>query len=270
MSNRRRLLTAIAALGVAVTVVLGNGAGTYATFSDFGNVDGNTASAAIWETNPPTACGNLSNYDKVIYVDAPGGYVHYQPAITTILGWTHPRVIIVTGGNAIINASLGDCIVTGPDLTKVIDPGLASHVFLGSGDSECSGLITLWFFVPCGGIPFGYKPVPVTLTAPLHTSLLITTSTDTDDQSDTPTPDSPTPTTSAPSSTHSPTGGATSSDADSPTPTQSATSADPGTPSDTGQSTGPSAPTDTPTSATPTDQSTPAAGSAAAGGGEAP
>jgi len=250
--RRRRTIAALGAVGAAASLALGGAPGTYAAFSDFGVVKGNTATASIWETNPPAACGDVTKYGEVKYVDAPGGYVHYHLAIPEILGWTKPRIIIVTGGDAVIHASLGDCIVTGPGTTKVIGPALASHVFLGSGTSLCSGVLTPWWFVNCAGFPYYYGPTPLTLAAPLKSPLVLTTTTQDSDSPSASDSNSPKTTDESSDSSAPAAPKAASSSPDDPAKSTSSAPAPTLTPT----------PTDTPGAGAPIGQ-TPTAGSSA-------
>ena len=142
--RRAALLAGVA--GAAAVVLFGAGAGTYAAFSDTATVPGNSARAAIWQANPPAGkdgCGDLADYrGGVVYVDRPGGYVSWPKPIEVLKGKL-PRIIMVSGGNAVIHAGLGDCIVAGPGDNKIIDPGLARTILPGSGTTECVGFLSV-------------------------------------------------------------------------------------------------------------------------------
>lgn len=120
MRNHRRMGAATAAIATAaavigmVVVALAPGGATNAAFSDFGNINGNSASAAVWEPNPNglDACGDLSSYESISYVNDSGTEVHAMD----------DGVLVVNATDTLVFARPHTCIiatVTGVDVVNL-------------------------------------------------------------------------------------------------------------------------------------------------------
>jgi hypothetical protein len=138
MLSRHRLRAAIAAAVGAVlaaTLAFAPGGSTYSAFSDFANTNGNTASAAVWQPNPPSGCGDLALYADVVYSTV---------AHATIAANVKAEVVFALGDDATVYAGIGDCVVTGAGAYTIHLDGLASVAgSLGSALALCHGPLAL-------------------------------------------------------------------------------------------------------------------------------
>jgi hypothetical protein len=133
MPSRRRLfaLAIVVCAATSVALSLTPDGGTLAAYSDLANVNGNSASASVWQPNPPAECGELSKYVRVIYG---------TPGDDTIDAGNQGEVVMGLGGNDTIRGGNGkDCLVGG-DGNDVIFGNNAKDILLGgAGDDALYG-----------------------------------------------------------------------------------------------------------------------------------
>jgi hypothetical protein len=115
--------------GVAAAVVVGAlvvpMATTYAAWSDFAVVHANVH-AGVWTVDPPTACGPISSYARVVYGTAGNDQ---------LVGGNQRQIIMGLGGNDTLRGgNAGDCLVGGDGDDKLYG-GNAKDVLLG-GDGD--------------------------------------------------------------------------------------------------------------------------------------
>jgi Ca2+-binding RTX toxin-like protein len=130
MSARKALALIAAAFvsGSALTAGVGH---TFAAWSDFQRVNDNTVVAGVWHPDPPASCGDLSNYDGVVYG---------TPGDDDINGGNHPQVIMGLGGNDTIHAGNGgDCVVGGDGDDKLYGDNAKDILVGGDGDDYLDG-----------------------------------------------------------------------------------------------------------------------------------
>lgn len=108
-------LALAAAAGLSVATLLAPGGTTKAAFSDFGDINGNNASASVWQPDPTglSHCGDdLSAYKSISYVDQPGTTVTAEKY--TILVVDATNTLVYTGPNSCVVAT-----VSGVDITDL-------------------------------------------------------------------------------------------------------------------------------------------------------
>jgi Ca2+-binding RTX toxin-like protein len=128
---RRRLIAATVGASALTALAFAPSGVTHSSFSDFGEVQGNTIVADVWQPNPPAECGPLSKYSGVIYgTDGPD----------ILNGGNKPQVIMGLGGDDIIHGgNSGDCLVGG-DGNDQLYGGNAKDVLIGGpGDDYLDG-----------------------------------------------------------------------------------------------------------------------------------
>lgn len=134
--GRGRIASAIAATLAALLVAvfaIAPGGDTYAAYSDFGNVNGNSANADVWQANPPagsSGCGDLSQYTGVVYSSLVGAAVEAK---------AH-TILIVSGEDTVVTADAGACVIVGVLGVQILKLDLTVHLVLSVGDTVCSVL----------------------------------------------------------------------------------------------------------------------------------
>jgi predicted ribosomally synthesized peptide with SipW-like signal peptide len=123
-------LGATAAFGLGIAL---SGTGhTFASFSDFQTVQG-SAEAGVWAPDPPDACGELSQYETVIY-GTPGDD---QLGLTDT---NHPQLILGYGGNdTLIGGNQKDCLVGGEGSDHIFGNNAIDILLGGAGDDFIDG-----------------------------------------------------------------------------------------------------------------------------------
>ena len=138
MSSRTvRRLAVAATAGLLVALGAGSGAYTYARFTDHFVIHDNQVGAAVWQTPPPAACGDVSKYDQVVYLTQ-GDDV--WPADGKPPVGNKRQIIMGYGGNdTIYGGNSGDCIVGG-DGDDTLHGGNATDIIIGgTGDDKLYG-----------------------------------------------------------------------------------------------------------------------------------
>jgi hypothetical protein len=128
-SDPRARLAWLGCAIVATIAVVGNLAGppatTSAAWSDFSVVH-ETVGAGVWAQDPPSACGPISSYARVVYGTAGND---------ELVGGNQRQIIMGLGGNDTIRGGNGgDCLVGGDGADKLYG-GNAKDVLLG-GDGD--------------------------------------------------------------------------------------------------------------------------------------
>ena len=120
------------AAGVALGGLLAAGTGhTYARLSDYQVISNNRATAAVWQPDPPAACGPISNYASVVYGTAGNDVIH---------GGNHPQIIMGLGGDDSLYAgNSGDCLVGGDGNDKLYGDNGTDILIGGDGNDYLDG-----------------------------------------------------------------------------------------------------------------------------------
>jgi len=132
--GRGRIASAVAATLAAVLVAvfaIAPGGDTYAAFSDFGNVNGNSASADVWQANPPagsSGCGDLSQYTGVIYASSLAGAALEAKAGT---------ILVVDREGVTVTADAKACIVVSVLGVTILDLNTTVHLVLNVAGTVC-------------------------------------------------------------------------------------------------------------------------------------
>jgi Ca2+-binding RTX toxin-like protein len=112
---------------LVLSIALAPGGTTSAAYTDSRDVAGNQASAAVWQPNPPEACGDPSDYSRVVYLtDGDDVYA----------AGNGKEIVFGLGGNDVISGGNGkDCIIGG-DGNDVISGGNGKDVLLGGPGND--------------------------------------------------------------------------------------------------------------------------------------
>ena len=130
MRSKPFLLVAVGGYVAGVVALATSGGQTLAAFSDFQVVEA-SASAGVWAPDPPAECGNITDYDEVIYG---------TPGADPLTGGNGKQIIMGLGGDDIIEGGNGkDCLVGG-DGNDTLDGGNGQDILIGGpGDDVLLG-----------------------------------------------------------------------------------------------------------------------------------
>jgi hypothetical protein len=131
------VVLATAAVSALIAIAISPSRHTYAAYSDYQDVHA-SAQAAVWEPDPPAACGPLSNYSEIVYGTFGDDTINGTQGaanIVHLMNGGNREIIMGLDGNDDLHGGNGkDCLVGG-DGNDVLhgDPG--KDILLG-GDGD--------------------------------------------------------------------------------------------------------------------------------------